>query len=240
MKLSVVGLAAMVSAGLLSLMATWWSSPVDRVNMNLYASFDQRDIVPVGYAAFAVTLGIVVGVLIRRTLPAMATTLVAFVAARVAFTYLLRPRLIAPVLRSLALTPTSTGFGSMNGGPFTLQPNPPNIPNAWVTSTQIVDKAGNVLSPQFVAAACPKLVAEASAGPPVGGPGRSVSIQAPAGVQQALQNCVTKVGATYHELVTYHPSSHYWPLQWYETAIYLGTALLLAGVSLWWVRRRLF
>jgi hypothetical protein len=34
--------------------------------------FDARDIAPVGYAAFAFALGVTVGVLVRRTLPAMA------------------------------------------------------------------------------------------------------------------------------------------------------------------------
>ena len=39
---------------------------------------------PLAYAAFAFALGVAAGLLIRRTLPAMATTLVAFVGARVA------------------------------------------------------------------------------------------------------------------------------------------------------------
>ena len=57
--------------------------PVDR-GARLSAMFDQRDIVPVGYAAFAFALGVTAGVLIRRTLPAMAATLVVFVAVRLA------------------------------------------------------------------------------------------------------------------------------------------------------------
>jgi hypothetical protein len=39
--------------------------------------------------------------------------------------------------------------------------------------------------------------------------------------------------------VAYQPASRYWPFQWYELAIYLGVALVLAGACLWWVRRRL-
>ena len=50
---------------------------------------------------------------------------------------------------------------------------------------------------------------------------------------------IAKVGATYHELVTYQPSGHYWPLQWSELALYLGAALLLGGICLWRVRRHL-
>jgi len=76
----------MALAGFLGLMLTWWASPIDTVNMNRFAPgvFDQRGMVAIGYAAFAFALGVTAGVLIRRTLPAMATTLVAFVAARLA------------------------------------------------------------------------------------------------------------------------------------------------------------
>src|ERR1039457_6519884 len=131
-KLGVIGLASMIVAGLLSLMVTWWSSPVDRANMNQFVSFDQRDIVPIGYAAFAFVLGVPAGVLIRRTLPAMVTTLVAFVTARLTFSHWIRPHLFTPVHQDLALNPVSMGYGSTNGDPSTLMPNPPNIPNAWI------------------------------------------------------------------------------------------------------------
>ncbi len=52
-KLGLLGLASMAAASVLSLMVTWWSSPLDRVRMTPFTSFDQRDLVPVGYAAFA-------------------------------------------------------------------------------------------------------------------------------------------------------------------------------------------
>jgi hypothetical protein len=55
----------------------------------------------------------------------------------------------------------------------------------------------------------------------------------------ALQSCVARLGATYHEVVVYQPASRYWPLQGYELAIYLGVALALAGACIWWVRHRL-
>jgi hypothetical protein len=34
-------------------------------------------------------------------------------------------------------------------------------------------------------------------------------------------------------------ASRYWPFQWYEMAIFIGLALILAGFCLWWIRRRL-
>ena len=85
-KLGLVGLLAMAAAGLLSLMLTWWSSPIDtsislsgstRIDLTRLGPtlFDTRDITPVGYAAFAFALGVTAGLLIRRTVPAMAATL---------------------------------------------------------------------------------------------------------------------------------------------------------------------
>jgi hypothetical protein len=60
-----------------------------------------------------------------------------------------------------------------------------------------------------------------------------------ASAQQGLEDCVAKVGRTFHEVVTYQPASRYWAFQWYELAIYLGVAVVLGGCCLWWVRRRL-
>ena len=242
-KLGVMGIASMTVAGLFSLMVTWWSSPVDRANMSPFVSFDQRNIVPIGYAAFAFALGVTFGLLIRRTVPAMAATLVTFVATRLSFTHWIRPHLIAPAHQSIALNPTTGGWGygseSSLFGPSvsnTLIPGPPNIPNAWVYSTQIVDKAGHTLTSQFVASACPLVVGN---GGPAGGGAGAGSVQAPAGAGQALPDCVLKVGAKFHEVVTYQPGSRYWAFQWHELAIYLAVALVLAGACIWWVRRRL-
>src|SRR5205823_3060366 len=50
-RLALVGLAAMAVAGLLSLIVTWWASPFDRARLDRYATFDQRYLVPIGYAA---------------------------------------------------------------------------------------------------------------------------------------------------------------------------------------------
>ncbi len=49
---------------------------LDRFNPNV---FDVQGIVPVGYALFAVVLGLAAGTIVRRTLPALAITLGVFV-----------------------------------------------------------------------------------------------------------------------------------------------------------------
>jgi hypothetical protein len=143
-KLGVVGLASMAVAGLTSLAVTWWASPLDRVRMDPYGTFDQRGIVPIGYAAFGFALGVTAGILIRRTVPAMATALVLFVSARLAFTHWLRPHLIAPAHHDLTITTASVlGYGPNSlGGASTLQLGPPDIPGAWIYSTQLIDRTG--------------------------------------------------------------------------------------------------
>jgi ABC-type transport system involved in multi-copper enzyme maturation permease subunit len=238
LKLGVVGLASIAAAGLLSLMVTWWSSPIDRANANMYTSFDQRGIVPLGYAAFALMLGVLCGVLIRRTLPAMATTLAAFVATRLLFNHFVLPKLIAPIQQSFALNQQSVqGVGQMNGGPFMLFAGDPNIPNAWFTSAQFVDKAGHPLSSQVLTSTCPLLLQGPGPGAPTGGSVHS-AIPVPGG-RNALQDCITKLSSTYHEVVMFQPASRYWSFQSIELAIYLGAAVVLAGTCIWWVRRRL-
>jgi hypothetical protein len=236
-KLGLVGLSSMAVVGLFSVMVTWWFSPIDRVNTNAFGVFEQRDIVPIGYAAFAFALGVSAGILMRRMLPAMVTTMVVFVVVRVALTNWVRPHLIDPEHRGFALDPTSTGFGSsgsllFDSGPSTLQPSPPNIPNAWITSTQIADKAGHALTTQVLKNDCPRLGTGGSGPPHSRGP-------VPPAAQQVLHDCVVKVGATYHEVVAYQPANRYWAFQWYETAIFLGLTVILVGFCFWWVRCRL-
>ena len=246
-KLGMIGLVSMAAAGLLSLLVTWWASPLDRATMNMFGTFDQRDIVPIGYAAFAFVLGVTVGVLIRRTLPAMATTVVAFVAVRLATTHWIRPRLIAPLQRDFAINPTFgtsiVGVSPGSAGPNTLDVAHPNLPNAWITSMRLIDKSGHALTAQFMNNSCPNL-GSGSPGPgaPVGGGligGSGNRAEVPQAAQNALQDCIAKVAVKFHEVATYQPASRYWAFQRYELAIYLGAAMILAGFCIWWVRRRL-
>jgi hypothetical protein len=238
-KLAVVGLASVAATGLLSLLVTWWSSPIDSDRTDRFGAgmFGERNIAPLGYAAFGFALGVVAGVLIKRTLPAMFATLFAFLAVRLTFTLFFRQLLMAPAHKSVALDLNSVGYGSENGGPANLITNQPNIPDAWIYSSHIVNNTtGHGLTAQFVAATCPSLALPNNAPNPP--PGAQIRIRVPAGVQSALQDCVTKIGASYHEVVTYQPANRYWTFQWYETAVYFAAALALAGFCFWWIRRR--
>lgn len=231
-KIALVGLASVAVAGLLSLMVTWWSSPIDRVNMNRFTPevFDERAIVAIGYAAFAFALGVAAGALIRRTLPAMAATLVAFVVVRLIFAHDVRPHLIAPSHTSAPLSAIpGVTFAASSSGVTVVLGGSPSIPNAWIESTQIVNAAGRAPTAQFLhqflQTHCPEIVVSPATG----------SRPAPA----AFQNCLAALSTKFHEAVSYQPAGNYWPIQAYETAIFLGLASILAGLCLWWVRHRL-
>jgi hypothetical protein len=237
-KVALIGIVSIAVAGLFSLMISWWSRPVDRVNMNRFTPgvFDERGIVAIGYAAFAVALGLTAGVLIRRTVPAMATTLLAFVGARLAMTYLIRPHLIAPSHTSAGFGAASNlGFQAEGNSALTFVAGPPHIANAWVYSDRIVDKAGHTATNQslhtFLVRFCPN----------IGTPPRSTPTGARVrpGSPADFQACITKLSAKFHETVTYQPGSRFWTFQSYETAIFLALALILTGISYWWIRRRL-
>ena len=234
-KLGMVGLCSMAVAGLASLMVSSWATRLDQVGEDRFGVFDMRGIVPIGYAAYAVMLGVLIGVIMRRAVPAMATTLVVFVSTRLAFVHLIRPRLMTAVVQEVALEPTRMGFGSRDGGPMTIQPEPPHLPNAWFQSIHIVDRAGHALSADAVSTACPDL---ASMGPPTEEGTRSAG-PVPDQVKHGLEDCITKLGNTYHQVVNYQPANRYWTFQWIELGIFLGASLLVAGACFWWVRRRL-
>ena len=75
-----------------------------------------------GYAAFAFALGVTAGVLLRRTLPAMAVTLVVFAAIQLLVPAFIRPSIIAPEQLTAPLTVSSASVLIRQGhrGPSTV------------------------------------------------------------------------------------------------------------------------
>jgi hypothetical protein len=215
-KLGVVGAASMAAAGLLSLMVTWWSSPIAAAQMGARLDpgiFSESGIAPVGYAAFAFATGVTAGLLSRRTMPAMAVTLAIFVAVTwFAFPVWVRPHLLQPAQATVTLSAASiNGFEfSPDRRTLLVQTAPPDIPGAWILSSQLTTPDGRPAS-VLVTAAC--------------------------GPNAAGNSCQAYIESLHlQQRVTYQPASRYWPLQWYETGIYLALALALAGFCLWWIR----
>jgi hypothetical protein len=229
-KLALTGLAAMTAAGLGSLAVSWWSSPIDKTahaaNFPKMAPllFDTRGIVPIAYAAFAFALGVTVGMLVRRTLPAMAITLAAFVAVQIAMPLLLRPHLLPPTRSTVQITESNLGDFSMGPDRRIRVTAKPADPGAWVLSSHTVDASGHAID-----RIPPSPSLSPSSGP--------CALSQP---QQGLSPClaeVTRLG--YRQQVTYQPSSRFWPFQWYVTGIYTALTLGLTGFCFWRIRHRL-
>ncbi|GAA0965858.1 transporter [Acrocarpospora macrocephala] len=235
-KLGLVGLAAMAAACLCGLAVTWWSDPLDKsavLDLALMAPlvFGARGIVPMGYAAFAFVLGVTVGMLVRRTLPAMALTLAAFVAVQLAMPLLVRPHLMPPVTSTFELSHVNGGgfhVQGEGGGPvlISMQPGVPGHAGAWVLASDLLDPSGRTIAGMGEEAPIP---VSATSGPcaPQGGPPN-------------LDACWVEINRLgYRQQATYQPLERFWPLQWIETGIYALLTLGLTWFSFWWIRRRL-
>ena len=106
-------LAAVACGGAVSALATWWSGPINAESATAFTpgQFDTQGIVPIGYAVFAMSLGIAVGTVARRTLPAIAVVLGGFIALRLVIANLLRPHYVAAVTTYFSVTTTFTPPG---------------------------------------------------------------------------------------------------------------------------------
>jgi hypothetical protein len=234
-KLALIGLAAMAGVGLLSLLVTWWSGPIDSaiaagnddrtlVGIPRIAPpmFGAHGIVPIGYTAFAFAVGVTSGAVIRRTVPAMAVTLVVFVAVQIAMPPLVRQHL-GPSQTTTTITAENLRGLLAEGpdGPVKELRVALDSPGAWDISNRTINAQGKAVStlPSWVMDGC-----------------------VPAGVPDAAergdQACFARLEqAGYRQQVTFQPASRYWTLQAIETAIFLALAAALTGFCFWWVRR---
>lgn len=85
-------LVAAAWGGSMAALFTWWRGPNNALDSPVkFIYFDVQGIAPIAYTVFAVALGIAAGALFRRVVPAIMTTLVAFVAVRIVTALYFRP-----------------------------------------------------------------------------------------------------------------------------------------------------
>jgi hypothetical protein len=238
-KLGLSVLATVVVVGALSAAITWWAHPLDGAVGSQHGSlpsrltpisFAMRGIVPVGYAVFALLLGTLLGLVLRRSLPAMALTLAIYACVQVAVPLWVRPHLAPPTSTSMVISETNIDWISTDGSDsWTITTKPADLRD-WVLTNQTVDAHGDVAAPPSWFTGCLP--------PP---PGR----EQPGGTVQAkpkpgsLDNCLNKLAeAGYRQRLVYQPHNHFWRLQWAETGLYLAASVVLAGLSFRWIRRR--
>jgi hypothetical protein len=240
-KLGLTGLAAMATTGLLSLAVSWWSSPIDRavadgtqsglfnVPRMVPVVFGARGVVPIGYAAFAFALGVAVGLVVRRSVVAIAVTLAAVAAVQILMPLTLRPHLVAPVQTDITIT--TTNIRGIGGDPATGRIDRIEVaagaPGDWMLSNHTINAAGQP------AGVLPSWVSECLPGP-------GMAKASPESSPQSVKVCFTRLADEgYRQRVTSQPASHFWALQWRETGILLALALLLTGFCFWRIRRDL-
>jgi hypothetical protein len=203
---------AVAAAGVFSAFFTWWSLSFDQFGNRIgTANFGQRGIAPVAYVLFAIALGALLGTVIRRTLPAMATTLLGFFVVRFTFQWVIRPRLVEPVTMT---RPTST-FGVQEES---------GLGDAWVLSGRTVDWAGRTVHDAWS-----------------GDVGRAMervcglTIEGRSDEAQRI-SCVNELGL--HDIVRAHPGDHFWALQIWESLVFVSLAIALAVACFWLLRHR--
>ncbi len=230
-KLAGIALAAVITAGLLSLLVTWWAGPLDAMAGNRWGTraFNARDIAPLGYAAFAFALGATIGLLIRRVLPAMAATLAIFIVVQVVTTAVLRPNLMPATTATVPINQTTMSqavrFDRAEAvtGPVTI--DLPAPAGAWLLSeSPALTSAGEPVRTSEILGCWSRLLNQ---GPAVG--------KGPATGFGQLGACLAPQDL--HVDLTYQPAGRYWPLQWIETGLYTALAALLAAACFRRVRR---
>ncbi|MFT4085334.1 MAG: hypothetical protein QM638_22365 [Nocardioides sp.] len=237
-KLGFSVLVVMVAVGLLSLAITWWAHPIDGAMSSTHGSlparlspisFAMRGVVPVAYAVFALVLATFIGLVLRRPLPAMALTLAIYVFVQVAVPLWVRPHLVPATTVTTVISAPLDAAGADDSGAITISTQV--SPGAWVLTNQTVDAHGRP-------AALPDWFGDCLPTPP--GASSPTSKQTGAESSATLDACLTRLNDSgYRQHLVYQPKSHFWPLQWAETGLYLLASALIAVASFWWTRRKL-
>lgn len=113
-RLAATGAAVVATELVLSLAITFARAPIDRLNGRFTPdSFNFEGIAPLGYAVLAFILGVTAGAVIRRTVPAIAVTLAAFLSIKLSIQAWLRPYYLPQRMITFAeLPPTNAPDGS--------------------------------------------------------------------------------------------------------------------------------
>ncbi|WP_433291872.1 ABC transporter permease subunit [Actinoplanes sp. CA-030573] len=218
-KLGGTGLVTIAIAGLLTWAFTAWASPLDRAQGWMGVdTFTVRGVVPIGYAAFAFVAGVAIGMVVRRTVPAMALTLVAVGVTMFLSLTVLRPHLVPATSYTGPVTAGNIGGISLSiddpdRGIRVTADDP--VKHAWILSNTVVTSAGAEFRGPYDPAIC---------GPAASGGPRACEEWI------ASQNLQQKV--------IYLGPDKFWPLQWRELGVLLVASVALGLFCFWWIRRR--
>ncbi|MFI7065888.1 ABC transporter permease [Kribbella sp. NPDC050124] len=235
-KVGFAGLSAIAITGLLSLAVTWWSDPIDDAinagqESNTYLPrmfppvFSGRGLVPIGYAAFAFALGVAVGLVVRRTLVALAVTLAAVILVQILTPTFVRPHLMAPTEQNITLTKDNVRGFMMTGDRMDPTLRQLEVASgsvgAWKFSDKTVDKSGQEIS------SLPGWAIKCAPRDPHG----------PISTPEEQDACYQRLADEgYHQHIKYFTADTFWALQWREFGLFMLLALGLTGFSFWRIR----
>ncbi|MBZ3900864.1 MULTISPECIES: ABC transporter permease [Streptomyces] len=131
-QLTLVGLGTAVLALACSLLFTWWRRPLDSVGSRMRSAAFTVSPGLVALTLFALALGVLAGVLLRRTVVAMGLTLVVCLTVNITLEEAARPHYLSPLVRTAA--------------PDAGQAADPRPVTDWIVDEGLVDRAGHRLS----------------------------------------------------------------------------------------------
>lgn len=206
-------LAGALYGGAVAGIVTWWYGPLQAENQDQFApgNFDILGIAPVGYALFAVALGIAAGAVLGRSLPAVALTGAVYAAVRVGVTFWVRQHYLPPVTAVYSVTRNLPAKGAL-----------------WQLAQGVVLPGGQYTT-GLVAA--PGTIMSDPGAPGV--PGACPQLQG--GMSQTLA-CMARLG--YRAFTTYQPGYRFWPFQFIEAGLYTALAAVLVAAAFAVVKRK--
>ncbi|MCU1360163.1 MAG: transrane transport protein [Ilumatobacteraceae bacterium] len=203
---------AVAAGGAYSLIAWAWLDVTNKVTNDRFGRmYDFQGVLPIAATVMAAAFGVLAGAVLRRTIPAMAVTLGAFIGVRLLLALAVRPHLATPVVARFPF-----GGGDRMAGP-----------GAWVLSDTTVDAAGNVLGTggslnvSGLIGRCPSLSAATKNGFPP---------------QSAVEACMRDLNV--QSVLKYQPGNRFWTFQFLESGMLLALGAVALGLAFAAVRRR--
>ncbi|GAB2851988.1 ABC transporter permease [Actinoallomurus bryophytorum] len=208
-KLSLVGFGILVTTMALSAIFAWFRSPMDQVSGRFApGAFDLEGLSLTGYTLFAFALGVLAGLLLRRTVPAIVSAFAAFLAVRLPAEYWLRQRYQSPAIRLL------DPAGDHTMGPGSIPTS--SGPRSWVLSQDLVDRTGHAISSAQQEEIARKLG----------------TFSNPAASDAYLRGLGLRLR------VVYQPAGRFWHFQIIEASLFVGLAAALLAIAIWRLHRR--
>lgn len=225
-KSSLLAFVIACGGGVLYAVFIWWKAPYLTALGGPWGDYLNNDVwgfVAIAYMVFAFMLGIAVGSVVKKTIPAMVITVILFIIIRVSIEVFLRPSLVPPHVyrtpypRAYAYSQILPEGGSLLSHDITLHGQSYNTPGG------VCSKLSGIVDQE--ARTAPIHHGENEA------PFKESSNEA------ALQKCLVDHG--FQDEIKYFTGDQYVQLQAAESGVFIILAALSLGIAFWSVRRSL-